>query len=89
VFDEGMAQTYTFPIPAGAKAEELVAKAREAGRGKGIALVGDGKKGTFKGTADGSYEVVGGDLVITVDRKPGFVPWGVIESALKGLFGSK
>jgi hypothetical protein len=84
-----MAQTYTFPIPAGAKAEDLISKAKEAGRPKGIALVGDGQRGSFKGTADGSYEVVGENLVITVDKKPGFVPWGMIETALKGLFTPK
>jgi hypothetical protein len=91
VFDEAVsqAQTFTYPIPAGSKAEDLIAKAREAGRGKGIVLVGDEKRGAFKGTADGTYEVVGNDLVITVTKKPGFVPWGMIETALKGLFTPK
>ena len=84
-----MAQTYTFPIPAGAKAEDLIAKAKDASRSKGIVLHGDGSRGAFKGTAEGSYEVKGSDLVITVEKKPGFVPWGVIEKALAGLFASK
>jgi hypothetical protein len=84
-----MAQTYTFPIPAGASAADMISKAKEAGRGKGIVIVGDASSGSFKGTAQGSYEVKGQDLVITVDKKPGFVPWGVIEKALAGLFSSK
>jgi hypothetical protein len=84
-----MAQTYTFPIPAGAKAADLISKAKDAGRGKGIVLHGDDARGSFKGTAQGSYEVRGSDLVVTVDKKPGFVPWGVIEKALQGLFASK
>jgi hypothetical protein len=84
-----MAQTYTFPVPEGKTAQELLAKAKELGRGKGIALVGDDKSGSFKGTAEGTYSVAGGTITIEVAKKPGFVPWMMIESALKDVFGQK
>jgi hypothetical protein len=84
-----MAQTYTFPVPKGKTAAELLAKAKELGRGKGIALVGDEKAGSFKGTAEGTYSVAGDAITIEVVKKPGFVPWMMIESALKDVFGQK
>jgi hypothetical protein len=84
-----MPQTDTFAVPAGKTADELLAKAKDLGRGKGIALVGDSKAGTFKGTAEGTYAVEDGAITIEVTKKPGFVPWMMIESALKDVFGQK
>ena len=81
-----MAQTYTIPIPDGIDTEKLLEKARTEGRAKGVAFSGDATKGQFKGPADGSYVVEGKNLVVTVDKKPGFVPWGIIEKLLRGLF---
>ena len=81
-----MAQTFSFPVPAGKTAEDLLAKAREEGKKKRIALVGDGKAGSFKGVAEGTYLVTDGAITITVEKKPGFVPWMMIESALSDLF---
>ena len=81
-----MPQTYSFPLPAGRTAKDLLAKAKEAGRGKGIVLVGDEKGGSFKGAAEGSYAVAKDAITITVEKKPGFVPWMAIESALKSVF---
>ena len=81
-----MPQTYSFPIPAGKTADELLAKAKEAGRAKRIALVGDGTSGTFKGAAEGTYAVANGAIAVTVDKKPGIVPWMMIETALRELF---
>jgi hypothetical protein len=82
-----MAQTYTFAIPDGTSPEALLDKAKTEGRSKGIAFSGDTTRGQFKGPAEGTYAVDGRTLVITVEKKPGFVPWGMIEKALKGLFG--
>ncbi len=81
-----MAQTYVIALPAGIAPEALLERAKREGRSKGIALVGDVHQGTFKGTADGSYAFENGSITVTVDRKPGFVPWGVVEKSLKGLF---
>ena len=84
-----MAQTYTFNVPDGKTPDELLAKAKDLGRGKGIALVGDAKAGSFKGTAEGTYAVGAGAITIEVTKKPTFVPWMMIESALKDVFGQK
>ena len=81
-----MSQTYTFPIPAGKSATELLEKAKAEGRSKRIAFTGDEKSGRFQGVAEGSYAVEGGQLTVVVDKKPAFIPWMVIENALKGLF---
>ncbi len=81
-----MAQTYTFPIPANRSATELLEKAKAAGKSKRIAFTGDEKAGRFQGVAEGTYTVDGGQLTIVVDKKPAFVPWMMIESALKDLF---
>lgn len=81
-----MAQTYTFPIPAGRSAAELLEKAKAAGKSRRIAFTGDEKAGRFQGVAEGTYAVDGSQLTIVVDKKPAFVPWMMIENALKGLF---
>lgn len=81
-----MAQTYTFPIPAGRSAAELLDAAKVAGKSRRIAFSGDEKAGRFQGAAEGSYRVEAGQLTIEVEKKPAFVPWMMIENALKGLF---
>ena len=56
-----MAQTYTFPIPAGRSAAELLEKAKAAGKSKRIAFSGDEKGGRFQGVAEGTYAEVSAD----------------------------
>ena len=84
-----MAQTYRFPIPSGKSAAELLEKAKAAGKARKIAFSGDDKAGRFQGVAEGSYAVEAGTLTIVVDKKPAFVPWMMIETALKDLFSGK
>jgi len=81
-----MAQTYSFPIPADRTAAELLAHAKEAGRARGVVFHGDATAGRFQGPAEGTYTVVGQELTIVVEKKPAFVPWRLIENALKDLF---
>lgn len=81
-----MAQTYSFPIPADRTASELLAQAKEAGRPRGVVFQGDGLAGRFQGPAEGTYTVVDRVLTIVVEKKPAFVPWKMIENALKDLF---
>ena len=82
-----MAQTYTFPIPAGRTAAELLASAKAAGKSKRIVFSGDETSGRFQGVAEGTYKVEGAALTVVIDKKPAFVPWIMIENALKDLFG--
>ena len=81
-----MAQTYTFPIPAGVTIDALLERVKATAKSKNIAFVGDVASGSFKGVAQGTYKVDAGNIVVSVDKKPGFVPWGMVESALKDLF---
>jgi hypothetical protein len=81
-----MAKTFTFPLPPGKSVENLLSRARAAGKSAGVEFAGDSAAGTFKGVADGSYKVAGGKVEITVDRKPMIAPWSMIESKLKELF---
>jgi hypothetical protein len=79
-------RTFEFAVADGKTPEDLLAQARQQARGAGIALAGDATQGTFRGTAAGTYTVVGRTLRVEVTDKPGFVPWGMVEGALKRLF---
>ena len=80
-------KTYEVEVPEGVSLEQGLADARAKARGVGIALVGDTGGGTFSGTADGRYEVDGRRLRLVVTRKPSFVPWTLVETGLKLVFG--
>jgi hypothetical protein len=81
-----MSKTFTFSIPASQSIPALLERARVEGRARGIAFDGDATKGTFDGPAKGSYRVEGREVTLDVEKKPTFIPWAMIESALKGLF---
>jgi hypothetical protein len=77
---------FEFSVAEGRSADDVLSHARQQARGAGIALVGDGSSGSFDGTAAGTYSVVGRVLRVEVTRKPGLVPWGLVESTLRKLF---
>ena len=81
-----MAQTYTIDIAPAKTVDDILANARQAGRRNGIAHDGDATKGTFQGAAQGSYSVQDRRLTVTVEKKPVFVPWMMIENALRDVF---
>jgi hypothetical protein len=81
-----MAQTFTFKVPAGKSAADMVARARREAGSRGISFQGDAKAGTFSGVAEGSYTAEGDSVSIEVAKKPVFISWGMVESALRGLF---
>jgi hypothetical protein len=68
-------------------AEELVAKAKEAARDKGIHFVGNEEKGQFAGNGiEGHYRISGDTLSIRISKKPFIVPWNLIETAVRSYF---
>jgi len=68
-------------------AGEIVAKAKEAARDKGIHFVGDEEKGRFSGSGiEGHYQISGGMLSIRISKKPFIVPWNLIETAVRNYF---
>ena len=82
-----MSQTYSFPIPAGRSAAELLESAKTEGKKRRIVFTGDATAGRFQGVAEGTYSVAGSTLTVVIEKKPAFVPWMMIENALKDLFG--
>jgi hypothetical protein len=81
-------KTFEIPVAPDASTEDIMSRAKEAARGAGIALTGDADGGRFEGTATGTYAVDVETRLIKVEvtSKPGFVPWGMIESALHKVF---
>jgi hypothetical protein len=82
------AKTFEIPVAEGVDPAAVLSRAQDVARGAGIVIAGDDAAGTFRGTADGTYAVdVATRLIrIEVTNKPGFVPWGIIESALRKAF---
>ena len=78
--------TYEFELGDGTDVASMLERAREHAKGVGIALAGDAESGRFQGTAEGTYVVDGSSLKVEVTDKPGFVPWPMIESALRKVF---
>lgn len=81
-------KTFDIPVEADSTAEEILTRAREAARGAGITITGDDAAGRFKGTAEGSYavDVENRTVRVEVTNKPSFVPWGMVEGALRKVF---
>ncbi|MFM8979069.1 MAG: hypothetical protein ACKOSS_01190 [Planctomycetia bacterium] len=82
------ARPFEFPIPPGSSPEAVLARARAQAQGAGVTLTGDAHAGSFDGAASGTYRVEGQVLHVEVARKPAFVPWGLVESTLRRLFGA-
>jgi len=81
-------KTFEIVVEEGVQAAAIMARVREAARGAGIVLSGDNDSGEFTGTAEGTYSVDVASRLIRVDvtSKPAFVPWSMVESALRKVF---
>jgi hypothetical protein len=81
------AKSFAFDVAEGRTPQDILERARTEARGAGIALHGDAQGGRFEGTATGTWAVDGRTLRVEVQRKPTLVPWGLVESLLKRVFG--
>jgi hypothetical protein len=83
------AKQFEIPVADGLSAAEVLVRAREAAKGAGISISGDESSGRFQGTADGTYAVDADARLVRVEvtNKPSFVPWGMVEGALRKVFG--
>lgn len=79
-------RSFEFAVAEGRTPADILAQARTEAKKAGIAMAGDATSGSFKGTATGTYAVEGRRLRVEVTQKPGFVPWKLVESALRRLF---
>ena len=82
------AKTFEIEVEEGVDAAAIVSRAHDTARSAGIVISGDNDGGTFRGTADGTYtiDVQSRTIRVEVTNKPGFVPWGMVESALRKVF---
>ena len=67
--------------------KDVVAKARAAAEKHGATFTGDHVTGTFAGNGiAGGYTFNDKVVVVTIDSKPDFAPWPMVETAIRGFF---
>ncbi|MEW5774204.1 MAG: hypothetical protein AB1916_11850 [Thermodesulfobacteriota bacterium] len=77
----------SFAAPLARDPEALVAAAREQARAAGALFEGDAAAGRFAARGvEGTYEVAGGQVRVTVTRMPAFAPWSLVEGELRKFF---
>jgi hypothetical protein len=79
---------HTFEIPFEGNAETIISKAKTTIEKIEGSLNGDTSTGDFVvpsmvGEVEGSYQVQGQNLVVTITKKPMIAPYSMIEDALK------
>lgn len=81
-------KVYEVAVPDSMTLEQGLAEARVRARGVGILIEGGVEGGTFTGPAQGRYVVLGRRLRLEIEKKPKLVPWGLVESGLRQVFGN-
>jgi hypothetical protein len=81
-----------FKVPFVGSAEEILNKTKTAVESQGGIFEGDQFKGNFSvsllsNTVEGSYSVIGNELELDIQKKPGFLPCSAIESVLVKKLG--
>ena len=77
----------TFSINTNKDPETLVQEARTVAEENNATFSGDASAGTFSGRGvEGSYEVEGNTVTITVTDKPRLATWSKVESKVKEFF---
>jgi len=77
----------TLEIDLTADAEIVVEKARGAAKKYGAEFTGDRFAGRFSGNSiEGHYKIDGKTAHVTIEKKPDFAPWPMVEKAIRGFF---
>lgn len=79
----------TLEITLTADADVVVEKAREAAKKYGAEFTGDRFAGRFSGNSIEGHYTIDGDgrtARVTIERKPDFAPWPMVENAIRGFF---
>jgi uncharacterized protein (DUF697 family) len=77
----------TLEIELQADAEIVVDKARGAAKKYGAEFTGDRFAGRFSGNSiEGHYKIEGKTAHVTIEKKPDFAPWPMVENAIRGFF---
>lgn len=79
---------HTFEIPFTGDAESIIRKAKQTIENAEGSLTGDATGGAFLvpakiGDVEGSFTVEQQNLIVTIDKKPFFAPYSMIEDALR------
>ena len=76
-------------VPFTGDPDAVVTKAKTAAQKHGAEFTGDRFAGKFAGNGiEGHYRFAGQVVVVTVENKPDFAPWPLVESAIRGFFES-
>ena len=82
---KGEGKTFTFNT--NKDPETLVKEARQVAQENGANFQGDANSGSFSGKGvQGSYEVEGGTVHVTVTDKPTLASWSKVESEIEKFF---
>ena len=77
----------TFSVNTNKDPQTLVQEARTVAEENNATFSGDANSGTFSGRGvEGSYEVEGSTVRVTVTDKPKLAPWSKVESKLQEFF---
>ncbi|MEO8705667.1 MAG: DUF697 domain-containing protein [Kofleriaceae bacterium] len=69
--------------------QAVVDKAKAAAQRFGAQFAGDRFAGTFAGNGiEGHYRFAAQTIVVTIEKKPDFAPWSMVETAIRGFFES-
>src|SRR5215203_1265402 len=78
----------TLRIDTAASPSFLLQRARRTARANGVTLIGNESSGRFTHRMlEGNYRRLGPTVIVTITHKHSLVPWSVLESRLRGLFG--
>ena len=81
-----MARTYTVGIP-GAP-EKFIARARKVAKENKAVVKGDNLRGSVSVIGiRGSYRVEKKKAFLTIEKKPFFIPWRLLEKEVSKFFG--
>lgn len=78
-------RSFTFTISG--DLSDWLKKLEDGAKSTGVKFEGDVQSGSFaKSGVEGTYKTEGDKAEITIHRKPAFIPWATVESALKEIF---
>ena len=82
-----MAKAKTFSVDTMKNPDTLVSEARQVAEENDATLKGDRNSGSFSGNGvEGSYDVEGEDLTVTITDKPTLAPRYTVESRVRAFF---
>jgi len=82
-----MAKTKTFSVNTQKDPDTLVFEAKQVAKENDATFEGDTSSGSFSGQGvEGTYEIDGQTVEVTITDKPTLAPWSKVESKVKEFF---